>query len=40
LEGVEDPEDKQVTFNSAYGQLPTLVKNGYTFNGWYTDATA
>lgn len=27
-----------VTDNSAYGTLPTPVKTGYTFKGWYTQA--
>ena len=34
-----DPASKTVTFDSTYGDLPTPVKNGYTFNGWYTAAT-
>ena len=29
-----------VAFDSAYGKLPVLEKNGYTFEGWYTDETA
>ena len=27
---------KQVTAGKTYGTLPTPVKNGYTFDGWYT----
>ncbi|MBR3673598.1 MAG: InlB B-repeat-containing protein [Clostridia bacterium] len=28
---------KQVTYNSAYGTLPTPTRSGYTFGGWYVD---
>ncbi len=28
-----------VTYDSAYGTLPTLTRTGYTFNGWYSEAT-
>lgn len=31
---------KQVTVGSAYGAMPTPVKAGYDFTGWYTDPTA
>ena len=31
---VLNPESKSVTYNSAYGTLPILSKDGYTFNGW------
>ena len=27
---------KTVTFDSTYGDLPTPIRPGYTFNGWYT----
>jgi uncharacterized repeat protein (TIGR02543 family) len=30
---------KSVTYNSAYGTLPTPTRTGYTFNGWYTAAS-
>ena len=30
---------KNVTFDSAYGTLPTPTRTGYTFNGWYTAAS-
>ena len=30
---------KEVTYDSNYGELPTPTKLGYTFNGWYTEAT-
>lgn len=35
-----DPASKSVTFDSTYGELPTPTKEGHTFAGWYTDATA
>ena len=35
-----DLVSKSVTFDSTYGELPTPTKKGYTFAGWYTDATA
>lgn len=28
---------KNVTYNSTYGTLPTPVKTGYTFAGWFTE---
>ena len=31
--------DKQVTYDSTYGTLPTPTRTGYTFDGWYTAAT-
>ena len=30
---------KTVTFDSEFGELPTPKKEGYTFQGWYTDDT-
>lgn len=30
---------KTVTFDSEFGELPTPTKEGYTFQGWYTDDT-
>ena len=30
---------KSVTFNAAYGTLPTPTLNGYSFGGWYTSAS-
>lgn len=33
-----ETESKQVTFDSAYGELPTPVKPGLQFDGWYTEA--
>lgn len=35
--GTCDTASKTVTYNSAYGTLPTPTKAGYTFNGWYTE---
>ena len=29
---------KTVAFDDSYGDLPELVKDGYTFDGWYTEA--
>lgn len=31
--------DKQVTFDSTYGDLPTPTRTGYTFTGWFTAET-
>ncbi len=33
------PDHKSVTYNTAYGELPTPTKTGYTFAGWYTQTT-
>ena len=30
-----DPETKEVTYGEEYGDLPTPVKSGYDFDGWY-----
>ena len=30
---------KSVTYDSAYGTLPTPTRTGYTFNGWFTAAS-
>lgn len=38
--GSVNPISKEVTFDSAYGDLPTPVRTGYTFKGWfYNDNT-
>ena len=37
--GSVDPTSKSVTYDATYGELPTPTRSGYTFNGWYTDAT-
>ncbi len=34
--GVADPISKSVTFDAAYGTLPTPVRTGYSFAGWWT----
>ena len=31
--------EKDVTYGNAYGELPTITKDGYTFDGWFTAAT-
>lgn len=38
-EGTVDPGTKPVTYDSAYGELPTPERMGYTFEGWFTEAT-
>lgn len=37
--GSVDTGSKNVDFDSAYGTMPTPVRDGYTFDGWYTSAT-
>ena len=37
--GTVDPTSIQVTYNSTYKILPTPVRAGYGFQGWYTKAT-
>lgn len=32
-----DLQNKQVTYDSTYGALPTPTRTGYTFLGWYTE---
>ena len=34
-EAVSDPAAQTVTYGTAYGQLPTVSRDGYTFAGWY-----
>ncbi len=36
--GNGEVEPKQVEFDGVYGTLPTLQKDHYTFNGWYTSS--
>ena len=31
------PLARQVTYDSTYGTLPTLTRDGYTFDGWYKE---
>ncbi len=37
--GSVNPSSKNVTYDSNYGELPVPTKTGYTFTGWYTDAS-
>ncbi len=37
--GSVDTASKTVTYYSTYGDLPTPVRTGYTFDGWYTAAS-
>ncbi len=34
--GVKNPESIVVTYNNTYKDLPTPERDGYTFNGWFT----
>ena len=36
--GVE-PTSRTVTYDSSYGDMPTLTRTGYTFAGWYTSSS-
>ena len=35
--GSVDTDSKSVTYDSAYGTLPTPIMTGYTFRGWWTE---
>ncbi|MBR4999224.1 MAG: InlB B-repeat-containing protein, partial [Clostridia bacterium] len=35
----EGESTKEVTFDSAYGELPSAEKIGHTFDGWYTESS-
>ena len=37
--GTVSPTSKSVTYNTAYGILPTPTRNGYSFDGWFTEAS-
>lgn len=37
--GMVSPTTKSVTFDAAYGELPTPVRDGYSFAGWFTSAS-
>ena len=37
--GTVSPTTKEVTYNSAYGELPTPTKTGYYFQGWYLNGS-
>lgn len=36
--GTTDPADMTVTFDRQYGNLPSVERTGYDFDGWYTGA--
>lgn len=36
---VPNPSSRQVFFDSPYGALPVVSRNGYKFIGWYTERT-
>lgn len=38
--GTATASSKEVVYESTYGSLPTATREGYTFQGWYTDKTA
>ena len=38
-QGSVSSTSKSVTYDSTYGQLPTPVRTGYTFTGWYINGT-
>lgn len=38
-EGTVTPENKTVTYDGTYGELPTPTRSGYKFLGWFTDLT-
>lgn len=38
--GTIDPLTKTITFNEKYGTLTTPIRNGYHFDGWFTELTA
>lgn len=37
-DGTVTPESRDVSFGSAYGELPTPERTGFVFGGWYTQA--
>ena len=37
--GSVNAESIEVTYDSTYSDLPTLARDGYTFDGWYTEAS-
>lgn len=38
INGICDVDSKAVAYDSAYGDLPTPSRDGYTFLGWFTAA--
>ena len=39
-QGTTPTASKTVTYDSTYGELPTPVRSGYAFLGWFTDPDA
>lgn len=37
--GVVSSSNKNITYNSTYGELPTPTRNEYKFKGWFTSST-
>ena len=37
--GSTSNQQKTLNYNAEYGTLPTVTRDGYTFNGWYTAKT-
>ena len=37
--GTVSPASKSVTYKSSYGELPVPERTGYTFGGWFTEAS-
>ncbi len=37
--GGSNANNKTVTYDATYGELPSSIRSGYTFAGWYTAAT-
>ena len=37
--GTVSYDSKKVTYGSSYGTLPTPIRSGYTFSGWYTESS-
>ncbi len=37
--GTPSPTSKTITYDNLYGELATISRAGYTFNGWFTSAT-
>ena len=36
--GTVSPKDKTVTYKKPYGELPTPLRTGYDFGGWFTES--
>lgn len=37
--GTVGTAEKEIVYDSPYGEMPTPVRSGYTFNGWYTKSS-